>query len=351
MWALPFALLLAACTADDGANLRAGGGLVARPGATDHAVLVGSGSTLATAVVRQWARQYQAVAPGVTIEFRPAASDAAAGNQLSAGTTDFGVSERPGVAGADAAVAAVPWVASAVVVTYNLPGLDALRLSPVTLSRIFDGSLTSWSDPGIAADNPGRALPAARITPVTRSDPSSATLVFSQYLQAAARGLWTAGSAPDLPWPSGVTVDGPEAMTKAVQERPGAVGFAPLADAAAAGLDTAMIRNAAGRFTSPRAASIDAFLLGAGGTPQDLVLTVPYETTAPDAYPLGAFSYLLTARAVPGTEKATALRNFVRWALTDGQRSTERAGAAPMPLPLLVRTMEALQTDDLRPKR
>jgi len=361
MWALASALLLGACTADNGANLAAGGGPVVRPGASDRAVLAGSGSTLATAVVQLWARQYRAVAPGITIDFRPAPSDAAVGQQLSSGAADFGVSELPEAAGAGGPaaggpvggdpVAAVPAVASAVVVTYNLPGLAGLRLSPVTLSRIFDGSLTSWTDPGIAADNPGRTMPAARITPVTRSDPSSATLIFSRYLQAAARGLWTAGSAPDLAWPSGVGVAGPEAMTKAVQERPGAVGFASVAEAADAGLQTAMVRNAAGRFTSPRPASVDAFLIGADGSPQDLVLSVPYATTAPDAYPLGAFSYLLAARAVPGTDKARALRNFLRWILTDGQRSAERAGAAPLPLPLLVRTTEALQSDDLRPKR
>lgn len=322
-----------------------------RPGAADRAALTGVSSTIAAAVLQQWVQQYRAVAPGVTIDLRAATTDAAAEDQRRSGVVDFGVSEMPDTSTGDGAVVALPAVATAVVVQYNLPGLPDLRLSPVNLARIFDGSLTSWNDPSIAVDNPGRILPALRIAPVNRLDPSGAAFVLSRYLQAAAGEVWTEGARRNVSGPAALGVVGPEAMTRAVKQRTGAVGYASMADATEAGLGIAMVKNSVGQFSSPNAGSVGAFLVGAQGRPQDLVLNVPYETTASDAYPLSTFSYLLLRNTATGTAEATALRNFVRWILTEGQRSVGRAGAVPLPLPLHVRTLEALQRNDLRPQR
>jgi phosphate transport system substrate-binding protein len=113
----------------------------------------------------------------------------------------------------------------------------------------------------------------------------------------------------------------------------------------------ALVKNSSGHFAGPTAAAMDGYLIGGSGSPDDLTLAVPYDTPATDVYPLSAFSYLVVPDTAPGTDKAVALRNFLRWALTDGQRAVDRVGAAPVPLPLLVRTLEALQSEDLRPRR
>jgi phosphate transport system substrate-binding protein len=350
--ALALVLVFGACSAGGKSQVGPGEGPISRPEASDHAALTGAGSTLATATVMQWAQRYRSVAPGVSVDFRAVASDATADDQLRSGAVDFAVSERPDeLADAASTIAAVPSAATAVVVTYNLPGLGGLRLSPVTLARIFDGSLTSWNDAAIGGDNPGRALPALKITPVTRSDPSSATLLFSRYLDASAPVVWTAGSGPTVAFAARSGVVGPDALTKAVKDRPGSIGYASGAEATAAGLDIAMVKNSAGHFAAPTTGSMDAFLLGAEGTPDDLVLGTPFQTAASDAYPLSAFSYVFVPRVLSGTDKDKALRDFLRWILGEGQRSLDPPGAAPLPLPLLVRTLEALQSDDLRPRR
>jgi phosphate transport system substrate-binding protein len=350
--ALAFMVMLTACSRGGTGRTAPDRATVVRPGASDHAVLTGSGASLAGAVVKQWAQQYRAIAPGVTIDFRAAASDAALDQQLHDGAVDFGLSEVPAELGQGMdGKAAVPSVASAVVVAYNVAGFAGLHLSAVTLARIFSGAPMSWNDASIVADNPGRALPSLRITPITRTDPSSATLVFTRYLQAAIPGLWTVAAGLTVRWQGGTGVLGPDAMIAAIRQRPGAVGYAAAADVRDTGLGEALVKNSSGHFAGPTAAAMDGYLIGGSGSPDDLTLAVPYDTPATDVYPLSAFSYLVVPDTAPGTDKAVALRNFLRWALTDGQRAVDRVGAAPVPLPLLVRTLEALQSEDLRPRR
>lgn len=344
------AVLLGACSTGRGGGSGSNAALVLRPGAADTAVLNGSGSTLAAGVMADWIRQYRAVAPGVTINFKAVDARTAAA-ELQSGTADFGISESPVPPAGTSGFAAVPSVGTAVVVAYNVPGVPNLRLSAGTVAGIFAGTITSWDAPDVAADNPGTPLPALGISVVDRSDPAGATLVLSQYLQSSAPGRWTAGSGTTVAWPVGTGVAGPEAMTAAIRQRPGAVGYASAGEAIAAGLDRAQVKNAGGQFSVPTADTIDTFLLTAVGTPQDLVLKVGYDSPAPASYPLSAFSYLLVPKGPPPTPKDTALRNFVRWVLSEGQRSPDRVDAAPLPLPLMVRTLEALQSNDLRPKR
>ena len=87
--------------------------------------------------------------------------------------------------GAD--VVEVPAYISPIAVIYNLPGVTDLQLSPATIAGIFDGKITNWNAPEIAADNPGKTLPDQAITPVHRSDESGTTENFTDYLNEGRR--------------------------------------------------------------------------------------------------------------------------------------------------------------------
>jgi len=299
--------------------------------------------------MERWVREYKAVAPGVTIDFRPVGPDPAAG-ELRAGALDFVMSESPGSAGRSGDLVAVPVLGSAVVVAYNLPGVSDLRLSPSALAGLFGGSVTSWDDPRLAADNPGASLPAIPVKAYHRSDPAGATAVLSGYLTDAVPGQWTVGSEATATWPAGIGVTGPGALADALRDV-GAVGYASAEEASGAGLGMAAVRNAAGTFSAPSADAVGTFLISSVGTPDDLVLVPSFKTPAPFSYPLATFTYLLVRNDDPATARQTATRNFLRWVLSEGQRSIDGAGRAPLPLPLLVRTLEALQSSDLRPRR
>ena len=50
---------------------------------------------------------------------------------------------------------------------FNLEGVSSLNLDAATISMIFDGKITKWNDPAIAALNDGVTLPDLAITPCT----------------------------------------------------------------------------------------------------------------------------------------------------------------------------------------
>ena len=70
------------------------------------------------------------------------------------------------------------------VLAYNLPGVENLKLSRKVLAGIFLGTVTKWNDADIAASNPGVTLPDQPINVAYRSDGSGTTFVFTQHVAA-----------------------------------------------------------------------------------------------------------------------------------------------------------------------
>ena len=69
--------------------------------------------------------------------------------------------------------------------SYNLPDVESLQLSPATIAGIFQLEITNWNDPAIAADNPDATLPDTTIVVARRADGSGTTDNFSKFLDAA----------------------------------------------------------------------------------------------------------------------------------------------------------------------
>ena len=123
------------------------------------------------------------------------------------------VENRGGAAGqiAATAVARAPadgttlffTTAAPITVAYNLSGVKGLRLSADTIAGIFGGTITTWDDPKIAADNPKADLPATAIVVAHRADGSGTTANFTKYLTKAAPTAWTLGTDKVVNWPAG----------------------------------------------------------------------------------------------------------------------------------------------------
>ena len=88
-----------------------------------------------------------------------------------------------------------------VVPVINIQGVPpgGLKLTGEVLADIFHGKIAKWSDPRIAALNPGLTLPNAPITPVYRSDASGTTNIFTTYLSEVSASLEGRISAPTPP--------------------------------------------------------------------------------------------------------------------------------------------------------
>src|SRR4051812_11366072 len=73
-----------------------------------------------------------------------------------------------------------PVLLGPITISYNLDGVDKLKLSPDTLAQIFQRGIKKWNDKAIAADNPGVKLPDANIIVAHRSDGSGTTDNFTK---------------------------------------------------------------------------------------------------------------------------------------------------------------------------
>ena len=87
-----------------------------------------------------------------------------------------------------------------IAITYNISGVNSLKLDAPTLARIFNGGITRWDDPAIKALNPGINLPSAPIHVFFRSDQSGDTSNFQQYLDVRVGRRLGQRRRPDVQW-------------------------------------------------------------------------------------------------------------------------------------------------------
>ncbi len=341
-----FALLATACgsSSKSATDTTTPGAPVA--GAKDTASLSGAGSTFVQSMLQEWIKQYGKAAPGVSINYQGVGSGAGI-QQLTAKTVDFAGSdvalkpEEVAATGGEGAVVTVPWVAGGIAVEYNLSQAKDLKLSPDTLAGIFSGKIAKWDDPAIKADNKGASLPGTGIQVVHRSDGSGTTQVFTSYLKAAAApGLWDYPTDKDWHAPAGTGAKGSDGVTQAVKQTDGAIGYAEVSFPKQSSLGTAQIKNKDGQFVGPTASAVTAALAEATPNP-DGTLKLNYTPTAPTAYPISTTTYAMFYKA-GDPNKTTALKHFIQWVLTDGQKLAEGLDYAPLPQSILTPALAAV---------
>jgi ABC-type phosphate transport system substrate-binding protein len=175
-------------------------------GGSSSATLNGSGSTFQKTFDQVVIQAFQQKNSGITVNY--------AGGGSGKGKTDL-QTKTVDFAGTDSLVKAAdlskyqggsilyfPIAAAPITVSFNLSGVDSLKLSGPTIAKIFGGKITKWNDPAIAADNAGVTLPDTNITVVHRADASGTTSNFTKYLVAAGGADWTLGSGDTVKWPS-----------------------------------------------------------------------------------------------------------------------------------------------------
>jgi phosphate transport system substrate-binding protein len=214
-------------------------------------------------MMEQWKSDFNK-ATGVSIAYTGVGSGAGRA-QLIAGTVDFGASDVPANAAETQQLkdkyGDFVYVAAAIggiSVQYNLPGVTGLKLSAPTVAKIFNGSITNWNDPAIAADN-GTAGPNLPIQVFVRSDKSGTSGVFTEYLSKAAPAEWTAGATQTFPTDKGqIGKAGSDGVDNAVKAASGGIGYAEHSFAVERGIPEVLVKNAAGQFKGPEPANVTA---------------------------------------------------------------------------------------------
>jgi phosphate transport system substrate-binding protein len=236
-----------------------------------------------------------------------------------------------------------PTVLGAVVPVYNLPNVSDLKFSGPVLADIFLGKITKWNDPAIAKLNAGVTLPATDITVAHRADGSGTTYIWVDFLSKLSPE-WKSkvGVATSVNWPTGVGGRGNEGVSGLVKQTPGAIGYVELIYALQNKIAYGSVMNAAGESVKATVESVTSAAAEAvKSMPPDFRVSI---TNAPGkgVYPISSFTWMLLYENAKDKAQAKTMVDFMKWALTDGQKYCAELGYAPLPESLVKLEMAAL---------
>ena len=232
------------------------GGGASNPGGTIN--LQGAGASFPKPIYEKWMNEYGKLNENIRIDYQSVGSGAGQ-RAILAKTADFGASDDPmkddDLKKAESELLHIPTVLGAVVLTYNLEGVDKpLKLSPDVISAIFMGDIKKWNDEKLKADNPDVNFPDAEITPVYRADSSGTTAVFTDFLAKtndAFKEKVTASKQPNWVKGVGIGAKGNDGVMGQVKQTPNTIGYVEVAFAKENKLPVALIKNKAGNFVEP----------------------------------------------------------------------------------------------------
>ncbi len=301
--------------------------------ASAQMMINGAGATFPYPIYSKWFDEYAKVDPSVRFNYQSIGSGGGQ-KQILAQTVDFGASDGPmsddNLSKAPGKILNIPTVAGAVVISYNLDGNPALKLDGETIADIFLGKIKKWNDPKIAASNSGAKLPDQEIVVVHRSDGSGTTFIFTDYLsKVSAEWKQKVGNNTSVNWPTGIGGKGNEGVSGQVKQTPGAIDYVELIYAIQNKMPYAEVKNAAGQFVKPTIESVTA-ALGTADIPDDFRFSMT-NASGNDAYPIAGATWLLVYEQQEDPAKGKKLVEFLKWALTKGERMAQDLNYAPLP--------------------
>jgi len=314
-----------------------------------QAQINGAGATFPNPIYSKWFSEYAKIKPGVLINYQSLGSGAGI-RQLTNQTVFFGATDGPmttdQLQAAPGKILHLPTVLGAVVPVYQLAGVSAeIKFTGPLLADIFLGKVLKWNDPAIAKVNPGVKLPDTDITVVHRSDGSGTSYIWVDYL-AKVSPEWkkNVGVSTAVKWPVGLGGKGNEGVAGLVKQTPGSIGYVELIYAIQNKIAFGAVQNANGEFVKASIPAVTAAAAAAAKSmPADFRVSI---TNAPGAgvYPISSFTWLLLYENPKDKAQSKAMVEFMKWALTDGQKMATDLGYAPLPAEVIKLEQAALAT-------
>ena len=228
----------------------------------------------------------------------------------------------------------IPTCMGAVVLAYNLEGVDELRLTGDVIANIFAGEIKMWNDERIKELNPQALLPSEAIIPVFRSDGSGTTFVFTDYLNKVSP-MWASrfGAGKSVNFPAGQAAKGNPGVAGVIKQTKNSIGYVGSEYAFAQKIAYAKIQNQQGEFVAPSSASISAS--ASGDIPSDTRTSIT-NSDAKGAYPISTFTWMIIYKeqnySDRSKEQATATLDLIQYILSDeAQKITAYVHYAPLP--------------------
>jgi phosphate transport system substrate-binding protein len=257
---------------------------------------------------------------GVKVSYGAVGSGAGI-NSLKDKVVDFGASDGflsdKEMAAMPAPVVHIPTCSGAVVVAFNLPGVEFIKLAPNVLADIMLGNIKNWNAASLKKLNPSVKFPDLPITVVYRSDGSGTTAIYTDYLTKVSKE-WAdkVGSGKSVKWLTGIGAKGNPGVAGTIGQTKGAIGYVGSEYSFAQNIPTAYILNKAGKFIKPTLTTVG--MAGKTTIPADTRIMLT-NSDAPLAYPIAGFTWILIYKEQNYNNRslaqATATLKLLDWML------------------------------------
>ncbi len=294
----------------------------------------GAGSSFVNPAMAKWADSYYK-STGNKINYQSIGSGAGIA-QVKGGTVDFGASDKPLMSDelAKNAMGQFPIVIGGVVPIVNIKGIKSgeLHFSGSVLASIFMGTITRWNDRAIQGENPKVKLPDAQITVVHRADGSGTTFNWTNYLsKVSPEWKKKVGDGTAVNWPIGVGGKGNEGVAAYVSRLQYSIGYVEYAYVVQNKFTYALIKNAAGNYVKPSAASFQEAAMSADWVHTKDFYLIMTDAPGANAYPVTATVFVLMPKKPVRVEESKAALHFFDWALSKGQNEARALDYVPLP--------------------
>ncbi len=301
--------------------------------------LNGAGATFPFPLYSKWFDEYAKVNKDAKFNYQSIGSGGGI-KQITEGTVDFGATDAPmtdeekknAETKSGTKIHHIPSVLGAVVLTYNVPGLDKLNLTGENIADIYLGKIKKWNDPKLAKENPDAKLPDKDIMVVFRTDGSGTTYIFSDYLGAISpEAKDKIGVSKTAKFDIGQGGKGNEGVTGVVKQSEYSIGYVELIYAIQNKLKYANVKNSEGEFIAPTLESVTkAGEVTLPQMPETLTISI-INAKGTGAYPIASYTYLLVYEKHKDPAKGKLVKAFLEWALGEGQKFAKDLGYAPLP--------------------
>ena len=364
VWAIPLvaalAVIGAACSSDSKTTSAATGSSASSSSSANglnidytkvSGSITGGGSSFQDTFDQAVITKFKTVASGLSVMYTKSGSGkgisdlATATNRLRRHRSPVKDAEKATFTGGDFLY--FPTVAAPITVSYNLSGVDKtkpLQFDGPTLTKIFSGTITTWTDPAIAATNSGVTGLTGNIVVCHRDADSGTTANFTSFLDKAdhADMKLQVGGNPNN-WPAGsIAGTGNGGVASCITGNPGAIGYVDVADAIKANLTFASIKNVAGKFIQPTLDGTKAALAGSTSTLKADLTYDPINASGDGSYPITSPTWIIVYKNQPTKARGDAVKGFLNFVLTDGQQEAASAGYAGLPADLQQKAIDQL---------
>jgi len=293
----------------------------------------GTGASFPYPVYKEWIKSYHKKT-GNKVNYTATGSGTGI-KEIKARHVDFGGTDKPlhPKTLKKAGLYQFPTVVGGIVLGYNIPGINKLKLSEAAIEGIVLGTIQYWDNPIIAKYNPNAKLPHKKIIFVHRSDKSGTTFNFTFYLSKMS-SIWKKyyGARKLVKWPTdeqgrGVAGKGNFGVSAAIKTNAYSIGYIDYADAKKNGLNMATIQGKDKVFVEPTPANFAKGIAYAGFDPKkDFYKIIAYPKKG---YPIIASTFILVPKEKADTNKKVTA--FFDYAYKNGDTEASKLGYIPLP--------------------